>query len=141
MILNFRRMGFSGALAGAILALAATFAASVSDARAQSLVATVNDSPVTNYDLEQRVKLLRVLRAPIAGLADLVAQLQARGAVLKLPPQGLAQTLDEGLRQLVGRGLVGTDLRPRSDAAPVLAFYAAPVWQRLEPAYAATRQT
>ena len=74
-------------------------------------------------------------------LADLVAQLQARGAVLKLPPQGLAQTLDEGLRQLVGRGLVGTDLRPKSDAAPVLAFYAAPVWQRLEPADAATRQT
>ena len=51
-------------------------------------------------------------------LSDLVAQLQARGAVLKLPPQGLAQTLDEGLRQLVGRGLVGADLRPRSDAAP-----------------------
>ena len=74
-------------------------------------------------------------------LSDLVAQLQARGAVLKLPPQGLAQTLDEGLRQLVGRGLVGADLRPRSDAAPVLAFYAAPVWQRLEPADAATRQT
>jgi glycerol-3-phosphate O-acyltransferase len=74
-------------------------------------------------------------------LADLVAQLRAQGAVLKLPPQGLAQTLDEGLRQLVGRGLVGADLRPRADAASVLAFYAAPVWQRLELADAATRQT
>jgi hypothetical protein len=74
-------------------------------------------------------------------LSDLVAQLQARGAVLKLPPQGLTKTLDAGLRQLVGRGLVGADLRPKSDAASVLAFYAAPVWQRLEPAVAATRQT
>lgn len=31
---------------------------------AQSLALTVNDSPITNYDLEQRMRLLRVLRKP-----------------------------------------------------------------------------
>jgi peptidyl-prolyl cis-trans isomerase SurA len=31
---------------------------------AQALVATVNDDPITSYDLEQRMKLLRVLKKP-----------------------------------------------------------------------------
>jgi glycerol-3-phosphate O-acyltransferase len=81
-------------------------------------------------------------RAALAAcLADLTARLQARGAVLKLPPQGLSQTLDEGLQPLIGRGLVGADLCPTPGAAPVLAFYAASVWQRLDLQDAATRQT
>lgn len=84
-------------------------------------------------------------RAALAArVADLAAALQAADAVLKLPPQGMAQALDEGLAPLVGRGLVGADLRACPGAQELLAFYAAPVWQRLEvgaPEDAATRRT
>lgn len=82
--------------------------------------------------------------ALLSVMADLAQVLEAQGAVLKLPPQGLGQALDEGLRPLIARGLVGEDLRPRPDAAGLLAFYAAPIWQRLQhdpSSNAATRQT
>ncbi len=72
-----------------------------------------------------------------ARVADLAAQLQVLGAVLKLPPQGLAQTVAEGLEPLVARGIVTADGVVRPEGAALLAFYAAPVLQRL----AATRQT
>jgi peptidyl-prolyl cis-trans isomerase SurA len=35
------------------------------DAAAQALVATVNDDPITTYDIEQRLKLLKVLKRPV----------------------------------------------------------------------------
>lgn len=74
----------------------------------------------------------------------LAAALEAAGAVLKLPPQGLAQALVEGLAPLIGRGLVGEDLRVTPGSEALMAYYAAPVWQRLkagEASDAATRQT
>jgi glycerol-3-phosphate O-acyltransferase len=81
-------------------------------------------------------------RAALAArMVDLAERLEASGAVLKLPPQGMAQALDEGLGPLIGRGLVGQDLRATSGSAPVLAYYAASVWQRLEKGDAATRRT
>ena len=52
---------------------------------------------------------------------------------------GRAATLNEGLAPLIARGLIGADLRPKPGCDPLLAFYAAPIWQRLEDA--ATRQT
>ena len=57
----------------------------------------------------------------------LVARLETAGAVLRLAPQGLAQTLDEGLAPLIGRGLVRADLTPEPQEAALLAFYAASV--------------
>ena len=45
----------------AMLMVAAVFAA---PAWAQNVVVTVNDSPITNYDIAQRIKLLGVLRMP-----------------------------------------------------------------------------
>jgi glycerol-3-phosphate O-acyltransferase len=63
------------------------------------------------------------------GMAD---RLTIQGAVLKLPPQGLADAVSEGLRPLVDRGIVDADLavlRPE-----LLAFYAAPVQQVLDAA-------
>ena len=74
-------------------------------------------------------------------VAQLVAQLEAAGAVLKLPPQGLTQLVEEGLSPLVARGLIDGALQPSENAAPVIAFYAAPVLQRLEAASAAARRT
>ena len=79
-----------------------------------------------------------------ARLVTLSDSLAAAGAVLKLPPQGLEQALDEGLAPLIGRGLVGDDLRITAGSEALMGFYAAPVWQRLQQGpqdFAATRQT
>ncbi len=54
-------------------------------------------------------------------------RLAAAGAVLKLPPQGMAQALEEGLAPLIGRGLVTADLQPVAAERALLAFYAASV--------------
>lgn len=67
-------------------------------------------------------------------LEALAGRLRALDAVLRLPPHGLAATLDEGLRPLLGRGIVtdgpqGLAARPGQEA--LLGFYAAPVQQRL----------
>jgi glycerol-3-phosphate O-acyltransferase len=67
-------------------------------------------------------------REELAGRVEaLVGRLQAVGAVLKLPPQGLAVALEEGLAPLIRRGLVTEDLRPVPGEEALLAFYAASV--------------
>ncbi|MGB8815252.1 MAG: 1-acyl-sn-glycerol-3-phosphate acyltransferase [Paracoccaceae bacterium] len=77
-----------------------------------------------------------VLRTDLAGRVDrLIARLTGLGAVLKLPPAGAGAALDEGLRGLMVRGIVidGPDgLMPGLGKERMLAFYAAPVLQRLE---------
>ncbi len=77
------------------------------------------------------------LTAEVERLAE---ALEGQGAVLRLPPQGFAATVEEGLVPFQKRGLVGGDLRPTPGSAPVLAFYAASVQQRLL-GDAAARQT
>ncbi len=67
------------------------------------------------------------------GMAE---RLAAQGAVLKLPPQGLAQAVNEGLKPLLARQILADDLRIL--APELLAFYAAPVQQVLD---AASQQT
>ena len=68
----------------------------------------------------------------------LVQRLQAAGAVLKLPPQGVGAVLDEGLAPLIRRGLVTAELQPVPVERPLLDFYAASV---PEIGIAATPQT
>jgi glycerol-3-phosphate O-acyltransferase len=63
----------------------------------------------------------------MARVEALVERLTAAGAVLKLPPQGLAVTLDEGLTPLVKRGLVTEGLQPVASNRELLEFYAASV--------------
>ncbi len=74
-----------------------------------------------------------------AGLRKRLEELQARliagDAVLKLPPQGLDQTLSEGLAPLLARLLVvetPAGLTCAPGAAAMLAFYAGPVLQILD---------
>jgi len=74
-----------------------------------------------------------------ARVAGLVAELRAKGAVLKLPPSGVAQTLREGLAPLVARGIVGAGGKILPSGLPLLQFYAAPVIQRLGESSASTQ--
>lgn len=69
-----------------------------------------------------------------AGLVEaaalLASELEAGGAVLKLAPQGMGATVQEALRILRYRGLIGADLQALPGAQPVLDYYAAGVKQR-----------
>jgi glycerol-3-phosphate O-acyltransferase len=62
-----------------------------------------------------------------ARVEGLIARLAEAGAVLKLPPQGLAVTVEEGLAPLIRRGLVTEGLQPVARERALLAFYAASV--------------
>ena len=74
-------------------------------------------------------------RAALAqAVQALLVQLEAAGAVLKLPPEGIDATVAEGLTPLIARGLIGADLRPTAGAERILDFYSASVMQRLQPA-------
>ena len=101
------------------LALAlASVAAPLGEAAAQALVATVNDDPITSYDIEQRIKLLKVLKRPATQDAALEAVIADRlrlrefkkynltpgisernsgiskvAAGMKVPPQALASAV------------------------------------------------
>jgi glycerol-3-phosphate O-acyltransferase len=83
------------------------------------IAAALQDGAVTRADL-----LARVMH-----LTDV---LLTRDAVLRLPPQGVAQTVTEGLDPLIARGLVqdGPAGLRTTDAA-ILAFYAASVQQKV----------
>jgi glycerol-3-phosphate O-acyltransferase len=72
-------------------------------------------------------------RADLPGRIDrLAATLHATDAVLRLPPQGTAQTLVEGLAPLIARGIVQDEPDGLRVTAPdILRFYAASVQQRV----------
>lgn len=67
-----------------------------------------------------------------ARTAALIARLTEAGAELRLAPQGLAATVEEGLHRLIARGILTQDMVPVVEKRPLLAFYAASVLQRLE---------
>ncbi len=90
------------------------------------VAAVLEGGPVPRPDLAPRMQ----------ALAD---RLVAVGAVLKLPPQGIAAAVDEGLGPLVERGAVADrDGAWQVQDGALVGFYAAAVRQRLD---AATPQT
>lgn len=117
-----RRISRQSVAASAVAILAMILAAAApSPASAQRLVATVNNSPVTDYDLGQRMRLLRALRKKSgreAAMESLVedrlkiyetkkyginpSQRQIMGYIAqfaqknKIPPQRLAYSLQRG---------------------------------------------
>jgi len=62
---------------------------------------------------------------------ELVEQLLARGASLKLPPGGVKRARTEGRTILATRGIISADCRPIPEKRDLLEFYAAQVRQRL----------
>lgn len=86
--------------AGAAVVLGALFLSPAPQARAQSLVATVNDSPVTTYDLEQRMKLLRVLRSPASREAALESIVEDRLKLGEINKYGLRPSEQDAAAEL-----------------------------------------
>jgi glycerol-3-phosphate O-acyltransferase len=85
--------------------------------------------PLVAAALQQGLVTRADLPARVARLTD---DLRAVDAVLRLPPQGLAQTVAEGLAPLVARGLVTEQPDGLHIAQPdLIAFYAASVQQRV----------
>lgn len=135
---NFPGFGATAAGFGAPVSLRAFLAAregDVAQALGDELMGRVARAvpilpvPLVAAALEAGVASRAALEAEVRRLADALA---AREAVLRLHPQGLEATVEEALVHLQRRGLVGADLAPRAEKRGLLAFYAAPVRQRLE---------
>lgn len=73
---NLTHVGLAAALLAIPLSL--PMALAPSQAVAQALAATVNDSPITTYDLDQRMRLLRVLRQNASREAALESVIEDR---------------------------------------------------------------
>jgi peptidyl-prolyl cis-trans isomerase SurA len=93
--------GFTAHLRAALLAIAAlVLFLPAPTARAQSLVATVNDSPITNYDIEQRVRLLRVLRQTATPAAALESIVEDRIKLAETRKYGINPTVQDAGQEL-----------------------------------------
>lgn len=69
-------------------------------AHAQALVGTVNDSPITNQDVEQRMRLLRVMRKPATQDATLESIYESRLKLAETAKYGLRPGEQEALGEL-----------------------------------------
>jgi len=135
MFVNYSRTG----IAGALLACLALLAAPAPEAQAQALVATVNDSPITNFDLEQRIKLLRVLRAPATPQAALESIVEDRLKSAEASKYGLRPTDDDAATEL-GRIAAERKIPPGALAGALRASGVAPQhWQEHGKAHASWR--
>lgn len=93
----------TGPFRAAALALASTImlaSGAPAPARAQSLVATVNDSPITSYDVEQRIKLLRALRQTATPAAALESIIEDRLKANEIRKYGINPTAQDAGQEL-----------------------------------------
>jgi peptidyl-prolyl cis-trans isomerase SurA len=112
IIAHLRAAGFM--LAAALLLNAGAPA----PAHAQSLVATVNDSPITTYDIEQRVRLLRVLRQPASPAAALESIVEDRLKASETRKYGINPTNQDASQELAR--IASTRKIPPTSLAPAL---------------------
>ena len=134
---RYRRFGTAAAAFGAPLSLRAYLAA-VPNGAAEGLAERMMQAIGRVVPV---VPVCLVAAALTEGPADrahllstmtrLASALDARGADLKLAPEGMQATLDEGLAMLIARRIVSADLQQVAAQSGLLQFYAASVQQRL----------
>ncbi len=135
---RFRGFGTAAAAFGAPISLR-SYLAEVPDGSPETLAFRVMAAiervvPVVPVCLVAAALTERpVGRAALIAQADIMAKaLAGLGAELKLAPQGIEATVEEGLAALIARGIVTTDLQPVAAQRRLLLFYAASVQQRLK---------
>jgi peptidyl-prolyl cis-trans isomerase SurA len=85
---------------------------------AQSLVATVNDSPITTYDVEQRMRLLRALRQPASQAAALESIIEDRIKLAETRKYGINPSIQDATREI---GRIGSQRKiPPAALGPAL---------------------
>lgn len=89
---------FAAAFAAAFLAFAAP--AGMAPAHAQALVATVNDSPITTFDVEQRMRLLRAMRASASREAALESLIEDRIKLAEVRKYGIQPSNQDALNEM-----------------------------------------
>ena len=134
---RYRRFGTAAAAFGAPLSLRA-YLAEVPDGAAEGLAERMMQAiervvPVVPVCLVAAALTERPAdRAHLLStMTHLASALDARGADLKLAPEGMQATLDEGLAMLIARRIVNADLQQVAAQSGLLQFYAASVQQRL----------
>ena len=134
---RYRRFGTAAAAFGAPLSLRA-YLTEVPDGAAEGLAERMMQAIERVVPVVPVCLVAAALTERPADRADLLSTmtrlasaLEARGANLKLAPQGMQATLDEGLAMLIARRIVGADLQQAASQSALLQFYAASVQQRL----------
>ena len=134
---RYRRFGTAAAAFGAPLSLRA-YLAEVPNGAAEGLAERMMEAiervvPVVPVCLVAAALTERPAdRAHLLStMTHLASALEARGADLKLAPEGMQATLDEGLAMLIARRIVNADLQQVAAQSGLLQFYAASVQQRL----------
>ncbi|HEV2571619.1 peptidylprolyl isomerase [Methylocella sp. CPCC 101449] len=82
-------------------------------AHAQALVATVNDSPITNQDVEQRMRILRVMRKPATNAAALESIYESRLKLAETGKYSLKPSEQDAINELAR---VATEMKLRPQA-------------------------
>ncbi|MEO8242313.1 MAG: glycerol-3-phosphate acyltransferase, partial [bacterium] len=134
---RFKGYGTAAAAFGAPVSLTAFMAGerATTAALGQHLMAAIGQVvPVIPVPLVAAALLSHPpdIAALVARSRVLAEDLEQRGAVLKLVPEGMEATVREALAALTSRGIVGDDLRVKVGAQPLLDFYAASILQRLD---------
>jgi glycerol-3-phosphate O-acyltransferase len=134
---RYRRFGTAAAAFGAPLSLRA-YLTEVPDGAAEGLAERMMQAIERVVPVVPVCLVAAALTEGPADRADLLSTmtrlasaLDARGADLKLAPEGMQATLDEGLAMLIARRIVGADLQQAASQSALLQFYAASVQQRL----------
>ncbi len=99
----------------AILLRAAAFAimcAAAAPAQAQQLVGTINDSPITNFDVEQRAKLNRALRLPTTREGLLESIYEDRLKLMETKKFGIAPS-EQDMYGMIGRTAAKMKVQPQ----------------------------
>lgn len=112
----------AGGLAAMLLAVSAMAIGGASTAQAQRLIATANDSPITDVDVRYRIRLLRALRKPASRSAALESIIEDRIKLQETKKYGIRpndqQIVAQATRDAAKRKISPQALSARLRAVP-----------------------